>query len=339
MEIGEGELMITLDHDRLTFCFPELYAEAKVEVSFERTLRIPDDGRDYPLPPGFGRFALRHVDDYIPRLPERLTERGGVILPMYQAEAMWLNFRQRYGFTYPIAIKIGTGKINAVTGSAWSNELSGDRQDYVVVPGQPWLDGYCIETGVVRQFVAAPLDRGITVEEQLTHESTWGGLQLLAFPMKIERALELRAAWEEEQACGCVLRESSPDWRRRDLGLAAGGCLRQAIYDDPFGVNAWDQDHSSRCFVTILASGAWTAITGEAMPTEPLDAADYTEAGLPWFTYETDRPAIAGSELLNSVKSIAKAWTNPEAASAFQHPIGTPAVKSLGVRKVREMGG
>ena len=32
---------------------------------FQRTLRIPDDGRDYPLPPGLGRFPLRHIDDYI----------------------------------------------------------------------------------------------------------------------------------------------------------------------------------------------------------------------------------------------------------------------------------
>jgi hypothetical protein len=64
---------------------------------------------------------------------------------MFQAEAMWLNFRSGNHFAYPMALKIGTRKINAVTGHGWSNELSGDPQDYIVLPDQPWLDGYCIE--------------------------------------------------------------------------------------------------------------------------------------------------------------------------------------------------
>jgi hypothetical protein len=29
-------------------------------------------------------------------------------------------------------------------------------QDYVVVPGQEWLDGICVAPGIVRQFVAMP---------------------------------------------------------------------------------------------------------------------------------------------------------------------------------------
>ena len=30
-------------------------------ISFERTLRIPNDGRKYPLPPGLGLFPIRVV--------------------------------------------------------------------------------------------------------------------------------------------------------------------------------------------------------------------------------------------------------------------------------------
>jgi hypothetical protein len=40
------------------------------------------------------------------------------------------------------AIKVATGKINATSGEAWSPGLSGDQQDYMVAPEQPWLDGY-----------------------------------------------------------------------------------------------------------------------------------------------------------------------------------------------------
>ena len=47
------------------------------------------------------------------------TTRGGVILPVWQAEAMWLNFRNRgpsWDLDFPVAIKVAAGKINAVTG-------------------------------------------------------------------------------------------------------------------------------------------------------------------------------------------------------------------------------
>jgi hypothetical protein len=30
----------------------------------------------------------------------------------------------------------------------------------VVLPEQPWLDGYCVEKGYIRQFVAMPLGEG-----------------------------------------------------------------------------------------------------------------------------------------------------------------------------------
>ena len=39
-------------------------------VSFQRTLRIPDDGRTYPLPPGLGRFPIHRVDEVAAGLPE-----------------------------------------------------------------------------------------------------------------------------------------------------------------------------------------------------------------------------------------------------------------------------
>ena len=56
--------MPTLDHDRLVFRFPEIDSDAAFEIDFQRTLRIPDTDRDYPLPPGLGSFPLRHTEDY-----------------------------------------------------------------------------------------------------------------------------------------------------------------------------------------------------------------------------------------------------------------------------------
>lgn len=56
--------MIELRGDRLVFQFPEVHMDAKCRTEFQRTLRIPDDHRHYPLPPGLDRFPLNHVDDY-----------------------------------------------------------------------------------------------------------------------------------------------------------------------------------------------------------------------------------------------------------------------------------
>ena len=61
--------MIELKDDLLVFSFPDVHPEAKLRMEFQRTLRIPDDDKTYPLPPGLGRFPLRHVDDHATRIP------------------------------------------------------------------------------------------------------------------------------------------------------------------------------------------------------------------------------------------------------------------------------
>ena len=50
--------MIELAHDQLVFSFPEVHPDAKLTVEFQRTLRIPDGEREFPLLPGLGRFPL-----------------------------------------------------------------------------------------------------------------------------------------------------------------------------------------------------------------------------------------------------------------------------------------
>ena len=182
--------MIELQRSQLVFSFPEVHPQARLAVEFQRTLRIPDDGRSYPLPPGLGRFPLRHVDDHATAVPPAWREHGGVLLPMYQSEALWVRFASTYlpahVTSYPFAVKVAAGKVNAATGGPWAEGLGRQPQDYVVAPVQPWLDGYCVEKGFVRQFVAMPLGPGYTAEEQLTGSAEHGGLQLVVHPMRRE---------------------------------------------------------------------------------------------------------------------------------------------------------
>ena len=326
--------MIVLDDDRLEFRFPDVHEAARCTIDFQRTLRIPDDGRDYPLPPGFGAFPLRHLDDYAARLPEAWRRRGGVVAPMHQAEALWLHFAS----SYPFAVKVATGKVCVLSGDTWVDGLNRDPQDYVVLPDQPWLDGYCVERGSIRQFVAMPLGEGYTVEEQLAGPAVHGGLQLVAYPMKVERYEALMTERDgfcdgEPYASGFVAEEA--------MGLAPGGRMKQEIYDDPHGLDVWDQRHGSRCFVSLVNTGQWLAITGELPPTEPPTAQAYTASGLPWFDYYGgDARAVAGSDTLRGLKSVAQ-----HAKSAGQGPlpdnetIAAPPVIALGKsrgRPVRE---
>lgn len=308
--------MIELKQDKLSFSFPEVHQEASLSIDFQRTLRIPDDDKTYPLPPGLGRFPLRHVDDHAERVPPHWSEHGGVMLPMYQAEALWLCFRGSYiadrQTSYPFAIRVATGKIDAVTGTNWDPSLTQGPQNYMVHPGQPWLDGYVVTKGTIRQFVAMPLGAGYSVEEQVTGKAEHGGLQLQVFPMKREvferrfpvrkrqeNLMEMRAMGMPPAAAARTLGLS------KEMGLAPGGRMKQEIFRDTFDLSDWDTSNTSRCFVHLANSMVWRSITGHEPPTVPPTAADYTQAGLPWFDYYDDRrEAVEGSSILKGLKSI-----------------------------------
>ena len=53
--------MIYLDRDSLEIRFPEVHENAGMRIDFQRTLRLPDNGESHHLPPGLGRFPLRHI--------------------------------------------------------------------------------------------------------------------------------------------------------------------------------------------------------------------------------------------------------------------------------------
>ena len=216
--------MIELRDDSLRFQFPEVHAHASCDVGFVRTLRIPDDNRERYLPPGLGSFPLDHVDDFAKRAPETWVRRGGVFLPMYQAEAIWLNF----GGDYPMVVKIAAGKVNALRGEPWSDELYAQpKQDYIVLPDQPWLDGFYAGEGLIQQFVAMQLG-GYTAEEQMTGEAEHGGLQIVAYPMKAGLYEKLRR--RSLDVCYDMQSESDAALACKVyMGLAPSGLMRQEI--------------------------------------------------------------------------------------------------------------
>ena len=326
--------MIELRNDSLVFSFPDIHPKAKLTIDFQRTLRIPDDGNDYPLPPGLGRFPIKHIDDFKQNLPKGWEQHGGVMLPMYQSEALWLKFNSEYisknCTEYPFAIKVATGKINAVTGDSWTDWLQRDPQDYLVSSEQPWLDGFNVEKGIIRQFVAMPLGSGYSVEEQLTGKDESGGLQIIVYPM-IRKIFEKRfpvrdkkdRKYRSDVMYSMVAEESC-----LDMGLAPGGRMRQEIYEDPFELDDWEMGQKSRCFVHLANSLTWREITGDNPPTVPFTVKEYTSHHMPWFDYYNDGAGVLkGSKKLASIKSVKdKAIEKgdnplPENSTVFSDPV------------------
>jgi hypothetical protein len=291
-------------------------------IHFHRTLRLPDDGRSYPLPPSLGRFPLHRVADHAERVPESWRGDGGVFIPMHQREALWLGFDGRADD--PVALKVAAGMRNALTGEAWDERIEAGRdQDYVVVPGQPWLDGFNCGTGVIRQFIAMPLGMGYTAEGQLSGEETFGGIQLVAFRAR-EGAIPPAPAWAEGVVCEALALPAPPAYSPSDgvvaasashgrvqgpgaeMGLAAGGRMRQDIHPDEHGPDVWDTGRAGRLFVHIVDAGMYQQITGRPAPATPISAQTYADHGLPWFEEYSGAGDIAPSDALAGLRSVAE---------------------------------
>ena len=278
---------VTLESNSVTF-------GDHFSLLFLRTLRIPEDGKIYPLPPGLGEFTLHRVGKRTP-LITRGWHPDDIFLCMYQREALWLGFE---GPSWrPHALKIGIGNINALTGEAWNETLSSTPQNYLVSPPQPWLDGFHTSNDVVRQFVSAPLGAGLTVESQLAAEEA-GGLRITVFEPRegIFPASPPPAAPPKFETEQVYLGE---------LGLAAGGEIRQKIYEDPYGLDTWDVENFGTIRVRILNSAQYSLLTGSEPPPTPIDVATYIQCGFPWYRiYDEQLSGVEPTVRFKTIKPL-----------------------------------
>jgi hypothetical protein len=304
-----------------------------VRISFQRTLRLPDDGRRHPLPPGLGVFTLVAMP---PGAADRLgtSEAGDALLPMYQREALWLGFDVPPW--RPHAVKVAIGRVNAVSGGPEEEPLRDDPQNYLVCPPQPWLDGVNAADGAVRQFVAMPLGQGYSVESAVAGAERFGGLQITVHEPRPGRfpdepppvaAQPFRPAALGAPAGGA-------------MGLGAGGAMTQKIYADPYGLDTWDLEGGRRVVVQIVDSLRFESLTGVPPPPTPVSAASYTAAGLPWFGLDDEEAAhVPSSTVLRRAGTVAeqdRALGVPDALEPLDVPEGQ--VERLGPRPPERRG-
>jgi hypothetical protein len=271
----------------------ELCFRPCVTAAFERTLRVPEDGRTYSLPPGLDMFPLFRVSDYVERVPTSWSEHGGVFIPLYQREALWISFSARWW--KPNAVKVSVAGINAVTGRPSTEGLSADPQDYLVVPEQPWLDAYDAG-GMIRQFVAGPLKATSRPEEPIPTGHEPGLIELVVFEPKVGRFPDTppkKRFYPEDASCAPIA-PATPC----EMIAGPGGKMARRPHPDPYGRDAWEPDVAGRVCIHVVNTEVFREITGQQPPPTPITIKHYGEFGIPWLNAygegKSDRPAGQG---------------------------------------------
>src|SRR3990172_3340261 len=290
-----------------------------VTIRFHRTVRVAEGRQPSNLPPSLGYFPLYRVSDYREKAPES-WETGGFFFPMHDKEAMWMSFHA----LPPVALLIGAGGINAISGEPLGTNLIKDG--YIATPPQPWLDGWKSPKGTVYQFVAAPYEegKGITVGEQvLGDKSITGGLGIAVFQAKEPEKLHFEKmphelwgteAWGSTPYYSAHATLSStkgmsatvklgPEARlyHAEMGLGKGGEIIQKIYPDPYGLEVWKDATEVTTAVYLVNAKLFSEITGLQFP-EPVGHESYQGK---WFGLD-DQPLqdVPGTEKFVGLKSV-----------------------------------
>lgn len=84
MTVSQPKYRCTTDGNHLSIVNADSNCQ-RLDISFKRTIRVPDNVEISTLPPELGTFPLYKVKDFASRLHPDLAARGGVFLPMYRA--------------------------------------------------------------------------------------------------------------------------------------------------------------------------------------------------------------------------------------------------------------
>ncbi|KAI0132420.1 hypothetical protein BJ170DRAFT_592377 [Xylariales sp. AK1849] len=289
-------------------------------------------------------------------MSQSMASKGGIFLPIYQREALWINFRAS---KHKYAIKIYVGGVNAVSGkpmdphvanrfrqfvlvgngmvsrepetqeksapsAARQLEITGPKnqdQDYIVVPGQLWLDGIASEPGVIRQFVATRMGSGQSIEAQVTGKETISGIQfeIARLDKKVGSSLKDKALAALAKSAQVVMHDAELDDEEDDddntadvvdeMNTGAGGRIKQTIVKHNHTGDV-KTSNSVLFNVQLLNTLAFARITGKPAPETPISAKTYSDHALPFYNLYEEPSVVQGD--FSSVKSLAKLEDNED---------------------------
>ena len=93
--------------------------------------------------------------------------------------------------------------------------------------------------------------------------------------------------------------------RNLEMGIAAGGSIKQQILEDEYGVETWDSKANISLNIHIVNSEVYEELTGHRTPPSPITAEMYAAKGLPWIShYDETRKTIAGQKIFSRIRSV-----------------------------------
>ena len=97
--------------------------------------------------------------------------------------------------------------------------------------------------------------------------------------------------------------------KTREMSIAAGGKIKQVIFEDYYG-DEWLSNKMTVFNVQMLNSVFYKYVTGNSLPSKPMDAKTYAEHGMPFFKIYEESSGISGD--FSMVKSVAQIANSKE---------------------------
>jgi len=189
---GNTEMFSEVDGYATNGPYVELGGMARVVL--RKCARVPTDGLSHPLPSKGPHFPIFDVSEFTSEadnttslLPAGLAD-GTALIPMYQKEALWMDFNVRE----PVALKCVCNGNNVLTGQTdvpllmkikkshiWPPNA---QQNYMILPQQRWLGNRNAGEGQMAQFVPAPLDDASAADAQMSGAAS-NAIKISAFPL------------------------------------------------------------------------------------------------------------------------------------------------------------
>lgn len=262
-------MTLITDRRALTFAFPDLGSDARLHVTFRRTPRTAD----------LDDLPRLTSDTTLPLAQGSPTGDADAVLPMWQSEAMWIDFSSPH--LHPFLVMIGVDGVNAITGTPFTGEPDFDADDYIEVPTQQALATHRRPYGDLRQFVPPSVHVGPDAA------SPGHLLQFTVTPMRAEAWARRRHHAADRP--DCVLCDISRAERMRAVPRATPSRVLGPL-ESP---DTWQPSLSRSGAVLVVNSATWRELTGGSPRHHPLTSTDYDARRLRWHPTYSETPMLS----------------------------------------------
>jgi hypothetical protein len=118
-----------------------------------------------------------------------------------------------------------------------------------------------------------------------------------------------------------------------EMGIAAGGSIKQQIQKDTYGIESWCPERKRSLTIHLVNSLAYKAITGVEPPSTPITAAEYQRSKIPWYSYyDETAPVVKPPSVFKRIFGV----TGIDKRRGIVHPDDV-GVRNLAVQKIHKI--